>query len=99
MSPGHKAGRVFTGRTRAERCRIAYGGGGGIRTHVTVSRKHAFQACALSHSATPPYRVVRNKPILGANQHQKPCTRLEMRQIRAIPGATARSNRYGEPAI
>ena len=30
------------------------GGGSGIRTHVTVSRKHAFQACAFSHSATPP---------------------------------------------
>src|SRR5262249_18410383 len=32
------------------------GGGSGIRTHVTVSRKHAFQACAFSHSATPPDR-------------------------------------------
>ena len=30
------------------------GGGRGIRTLVTVSRKHAFQACAFSHSATPP---------------------------------------------
>src|SRR5215467_4445998 len=27
------------------------GGGSGIRTHDTVSRIHAFQACALSHSA------------------------------------------------
>src|SRR5262245_43809577 len=33
---------------------IECGGGSGIRTHVTVSRKHAFQACAFSHSATPP---------------------------------------------
>src|SRR5262249_47865000 len=33
------------------------GGGSGIRTHVTVSRKHAFQACAFSHSATPPDRA------------------------------------------
>src|ERR1700730_4109200 len=32
------------------------GGGSGIRTHVTVSRKHAFQACAFSHSAPPPLR-------------------------------------------
>ena len=32
-----------------------FGGESGIRTHVTVSRKHAFQACAFSHSATPPY--------------------------------------------
>jgi hypothetical protein len=38
------------------------GGGGGIRTHVTVSRKHAFQACAFSHSATPPYRLARQAP-------------------------------------
>ena len=30
------------------------GGGSGIRTHDTVPRIHAFQACALSHSATPP---------------------------------------------
>jgi hypothetical protein len=31
------------------------GGGSGIRTHDTVSRIHAFQACAFSHSATPPF--------------------------------------------
>ena len=30
------------------------GGESGIRTHDTVSRIHAFQACALSHSAIPP---------------------------------------------
>jgi hypothetical protein len=35
-----------------------FGGGSGIRTHVTVSRKHAFQACAFSHSAIPPCRPV-----------------------------------------
>src|SRR6266403_1874403 len=40
---------------------LARGGGGGIRTHVTVSRKHAFQACAFSHSATPPYRLARRR--------------------------------------
>src|SRR5215467_15338151 len=33
---------------------ISFGGGSGIRTHDTVSRIHAFQACALSHSAIPP---------------------------------------------
>src|ERR1035438_4874180 len=27
------------------------GGESGIRTHVTLSSKHAFQACAFSHSA------------------------------------------------
>ena len=30
------------------------GGGRGIRTLDTVTRIHAFQACAFSHSATPP---------------------------------------------
>ena len=33
------------------------GGGGGIRTRDTVSRIHTFQACAFSHSATPPSRA------------------------------------------
>jgi hypothetical protein len=31
-----------------------HGGEGGIRTHGTLSRTHAFQACALNHSATSP---------------------------------------------
>jgi hypothetical protein len=35
----------------------AFGGGSGIRTHDTVSRIHAFQASALSHSAIPPQAV------------------------------------------
>src|SRR5437870_3091907 len=30
------------------------GGESGIRTHVRVSLKHAFQACAFSHSAISP---------------------------------------------
>src|SRR3982074_1092927 len=30
------------------------GGESGIRTHGTVSRTHAFQGCALSHSAISP---------------------------------------------
>ena len=34
------------------------GGGRGIRTLETVARLHAFQACAFSHSATPPARRV-----------------------------------------
>src|SRR5579862_2266835 len=37
------------------------GGGSGIRTHDTVSRIHAFQACAFSHSAIPP--VVRRRRL------------------------------------
>ena len=34
--------------------RNEHGGGSGIRTHDTVARIHAFQACAFSHSAIPP---------------------------------------------
>jgi hypothetical protein len=34
------------------------GGGSGIRTHDTVARIHAFQACAFSHSAIPPARAL-----------------------------------------
>ncbi len=33
-----------------------HGGQGGIRTHGTLSRTHAFQACAFNHSATCPFR-------------------------------------------
>ena len=43
--------------TRADLLRAgqsAAGGESGIRTHGTVSRTHAFQACALSHSAISP---------------------------------------------
>ena len=35
---------------------IEFGGESGIRTRVTVSRKHTFQACAFNHSATSPHR-------------------------------------------
>src|SRR5205807_5339511 len=35
---------------------VRYGGESGIRTHVTLSSKHAFQACAFSHSAISPAR-------------------------------------------
>ena len=37
-----------------ERDAIVYGGESGIRTHVRVTPKHAFQACAFSHSAISP---------------------------------------------
>src|SRR5579859_694602 len=40
------------------------GGESGIRTHVRVSPKHAFQACAFSHSAISP---ARNSSIISEN--------------------------------
>ena|SRR6185437_4487805 len=39
------------------------GGESGIRTHVRVSPKHAFQACAFSHSAISPF--ISRAPRLG----------------------------------
>src|SRR6266436_2427803 len=41
------------------------GGGSGIRTHDTVSRIHAFQASAFSHSAIPPRVAARNIVEVG----------------------------------
>ena len=38
-------------------CGEKYGGESGIRTHVTLSSKHAFQACAFSHSAISPAKT------------------------------------------
>src|SRR3954471_18614992 len=37
--------------------RAEAGGESGIRTRGTVSRTHAFQACALNHSAISPFRI------------------------------------------
>ena len=46
---------IFGANPRAENIRpIGTGGRGGIRTLDTLSRMHAFQACALNHSATLP---------------------------------------------
>src|ERR1700692_1204925 len=36
---------------------VTNGGESGIRTHVTLSSKHAFQACAFSHSAISPAKL------------------------------------------
>jgi hypothetical protein len=38
-------------------CDLKTGGESGIRTHVTLSSKHAFQACAFSHSAISPAKI------------------------------------------
>jgi hypothetical protein len=63
------------------------GGESGIRTHVRVSPKHAFQACAFSHSAISPiaylvsstrYRVAANysflpRPFVRRGSFRYPC--------------------------
>ena len=41
------------------------GGESGIRTHVTLSSKHAFQACAFSHSAISPAKTGQNVLVGG----------------------------------
>jgi hypothetical protein len=47
-------GRDIDDAPKPVRAHRRYGGESGIRTHGTVSRTHAFQACALSHSAISP---------------------------------------------
>src|SRR6266513_1179187 len=47
------------------------GGESGIRTHVTLSSKHAFQACAFSHSAISP----RKRTVLMTKNYVGSCCR------------------------
>ncbi len=54
------------------------GGGSGIRTHGTLSRTHAFQACALSRSAIPPHQRARKiavPPLPGNLPRTMACQR------------------------
>jgi hypothetical protein len=53
--------RVFPGNKEGNFSALRLAGGeSGIRTHVTLSSKHAFQACAFSHSAISPANSGRN---------------------------------------
>src|SRR5215470_16089844 len=45
------------------------GGESGIRTHVRVSPKHAFQACAFSHSAISPALQRHTGGLLHRREH------------------------------
>jgi hypothetical protein len=45
-------------RRSLEATQVSSGGESGIRTHVRVSPKHAFQACAFNHSAISPWDSV-----------------------------------------
>src|SRR5690348_4024584 len=65
------------------------GGGSGIRTHDTVSRIHAFQACAFSHSATPPAQEMR--PI-----YHRPSPDNPAKNSRIAPRAPARCEHFGK---
>ena len=59
LSNRNRGKRALFGRTAGNYGRNSLqprlrGGESGIRTHVTLSSKHAFQACAFSHSAISP---------------------------------------------
>ncbi len=41
-----------------------FGGEDEIRTHGTIARTHAFQACAFNHSATSPSALIVKKTTL-----------------------------------
>lgn len=56
---GANAAKIRCFQTVNDIAEMRVGGEGGIRTLDTVSRIHAFQASALSHSATSPCREVR----------------------------------------
>src|SRR5205807_1944522 len=66
------------------------GGGSGIRTHGTLSRTHAFQACALSHSAIPPAPLSCDggQPVFQGRRGVRP-------PIGPIPAAGPRSSDKG----
>ena len=62
---GHKVGLCVTVIYQVDFSQFYWidGGESGIRTRVTVSRKHTFQACAFNHSATSPSLHSR-RPVL-----------------------------------
>ncbi len=57
------------------------GGESGIRTHGTLARTHAFQACALSHSAISPSDPL---PKRGTGRGQASCDASPRRAGQAI---------------
>ena len=46
---------------------LVAGGEDEIRTHGTIARTHAFQACAFNHSATSPRLYIVDKSSRSAN--------------------------------
>ena len=52
--PCQSRGAIHRFRPKSGKMQDKNGGEGGIRTPVTLSSNHAFQACAFNHSATSP---------------------------------------------
>jgi hypothetical protein len=61
------------------------GGESGIRTHVTLSSKHAFQACAFSHSAiSPATNLLQDCALVGSycrDSNRRPNAAIESSSI------------------
>jgi hypothetical protein len=62
------------------------GGESGIRTHGTLSRTHAFQACALNHSAISPTRTARIGAVACAQGFNRPMGKVNSRQPSGVSG-------------
>src|SRR5258706_8903619 len=70
------------------------GGEGGIRTRVTLSRKHAFQACDLNRSSTSPegreYYLIQPGAATAGAMDESPCGgRTSARRWRACRRVSA----------
>src|SRR5215471_7519823 len=64
------------------------GGESGIRTHVRVSPKHAFQACAFSHSAISPANQGHTWCLVRSREHALERTNVWASMILSENGAT-----------
>ncbi len=62
------------------------GGGGGIRTHETVSRLPVFKTGAFNHSATPPALLTNDlaNPVLAENPKLAPDWHRNMKSGRSL---------------
>ena len=70
-------------------------GWGEIRTRGTLSRTHAFQACALNHSATHPERGVTSKPRPPAYpRHHVCCDSVAIHGGRLVRTGRDSNSRY-----
>src|SRR5580704_12908852 len=76
-------------------CDLRTGGESGIRTHVTLSSKHAFQACAFSHSAiSPATKLLQDCALVGSYcRDLQPTTECRHRVLFDFMAAAAKTAR------
>ena len=96
--PGQNRGAKPRFRAKSGKTQDKNGGEGGIRTPVTLSSNHAFQACAFNRSATSPAsgRALCEKPSQAAsyltpNRRFHRASRLAACQRRALVNSFTRS--------